>query len=79
MENAEKNCRQVVAELYAYLDGELQPPEGVAIEAHLLRCLPCHKRADFERDLKVFISSRCREASAPEDLLRRIRSALEDA
>jgi mycothiol system anti-sigma-R factor len=79
MENAEKNCRQVLAELYAFLDGELDPPEGVAIEVHLARCVPCHKRADFERDLKVFIATRCRSSGAPQELLIRIRAALDDA
>jgi mycothiol system anti-sigma-R factor len=79
MENTKAECRQVLARLYEYLDGELETEVYVEIQSHLARCLPCHERAEFERVLKVFVGSTCKEKKAPESLLRRIRNALDDA
>ena len=76
MANAETNCREVIASLWTYLDGEVGEVSYVQIEAHLHDCAPCLRRCDFEREVKTLIASRCREGKAPEELLARIRAAL---
>lgn len=78
MENSETDCREVLAQLFAYIDGELRRPTIAGIEAHLQRCIPCHLRADFERDFKLFVGNACRESPAPEELIHRIRARLDE-
>jgi mycothiol system anti-sigma-R factor len=78
MEDAQTNCGQVLAQLYLYIDGELERPTIAGIEAHLQRCVPCHLRTDFESHLKSFVGDSCRDEPAPVELLQRIRALLED-
>jgi mycothiol system anti-sigma-R factor len=78
MENAQTNCRQVLAQIYLYIDGELERPTIAGIEQHMQSCLPCHLRADWERDFKSYVGTSCREAQAPVELLQRIRALLEE-
>lgn len=77
MEDTQTDCQKVLAELEAYLDREVAGALCADIQAHLERCAPCLKRADFERHLKEIVASRCREGKAPDQVLQRIRAAIE--
>lgn len=77
MENAETDCRAVLAKLYEYLDGEIAGEVCSAIQAHLGVCVDCHHRMDFEREFKFVVRTRCSEGRAPEEVLARIRAAIE--
>jgi mycothiol system anti-sigma-R factor len=78
MENAETDCRAILAKLYLYLDGEIAGEGCATIEAHLRACVSCLRRCDFERDFLRLINERCREGRAPQYLLQRIRAAIEE-
>ena len=69
------DCRQVLRELEMYLDGEDAVDLHTAVERHLSDCPPCFDRAEFQRELRILIASKCRDA-APPGLLDRIQSHL---
>lgn len=64
-------CREVLAELDVFLDGECGGDLEEAIRRHLGECPPCVDRADFQRDLRALIASKCKDA-APSGLLDRV-------
>lgn len=78
MNGERDNCREVLATLYLYLDGEISGLSCVEIETHIERCVPCAKRLGFERELKTMLALRCR-GRAPAELLDRIRAMLESS
>ena len=54
------------AELYAFLDGELDDRVMLQVETHLRRCSPCLEAFDFEADLRRVIAAKCTEQVTPE-------------
>jgi mycothiol system anti-sigma-R factor len=70
-------CDDVLAQLYTFVDGELTVERRARIKAHLDDCLPCFEAFDFEAELRIVVSQRCRE-SVPEELRERIARALAD-
>lgn len=70
------DCIEAVHLLYHYLDGELTTERRVLIRQHLDDCPPCGQAFDFEAELRVVISQKCREEVPPE-LVARVRKALE--
>lgn len=69
-------CGEVLRELYTFVDGELTVERRARIEAHLDDCLPCFEAYDFEAELRIVISQRCRD-SVPNALRDRIAQALD--
>lgn len=74
---AEPECQDAVAELYAFLDGELSEGVMVQVEAHLRRCSPCLEAFDFEADLRRVIAAKCSE-QVPSELRDRFCGMLRD-
>ena len=69
------SCEEALAQLEAFLDGEL-PDTGVEdIREHLQACYPCTDRATFEEQLRGIVARDCVDA-APPSLIERIRSHL---
>ena len=71
------DCKESLEELYSFLDGELTEERRAHIQAHLEGCPPCFEAFDFEAELKIVVSSRCRE-HVPESLKDRIARAIAD-
>jgi mycothiol system anti-sigma-R factor len=71
------DCGDVLAELYTFVDGELTVERRAIIKAHLDECLPCFEAFDFEAELRIVVSQRCRE-KVPDELRARIARALTD-
>jgi mycothiol system anti-sigma-R factor len=69
------DCRQALARLQAYLDGECEATLEGAIQRHLHRCPPCLDRVDFERELRAVVARTCRD-HAPRHLVDRVIDAL---
>lgn len=69
-------CEEALAELYTYLDGELTDERRSLIRSHLDDCNPCFEAFDFEAELRIVISHRCRDA-VPDSLRDRIAGQLE--
>jgi anti-sigma factor (TIGR02949 family) len=66
-----EDCRDALHELGRYLDDECGADLEQTIRQHLGDCPPCLDRADFERELRAIVASRCKDA-APSGLLDRI-------
>lgn len=71
------DCDEVLRELYTFVDGELTIESRARIEHHLDDCLPCFEAYDFEAELRIVISQRCRD-SVPDQLRDRIARVLDD-
>jgi anti-sigma factor RsiW len=69
------DCRPILANISAYLDGELERTECDAIEAHCQRCSHC---AAIVRGLRETVGL-CRESAAaplPDAVRRRARDSV---
>jgi mycothiol system anti-sigma-R factor len=69
------DCANSLKELYAFLDGELTSDLRGHIQSHLDGCPPCYEAFDFEAELRIVISARCRD-QVPDDLRDRVADAL---
>ena len=68
-------CRQVLRELQLFLDGEGAEELQRTIERHLGGCSPCFDRAEFQREVRALIASKCTDC-APPGLLERVEARL---
>lgn len=75
---ADRNCQDALAELYRFIDGELDRSTRTEIERHLRDCSPCLEAFDFEVELHRVIADKCRDR-VPDELRARIARALADA
>jgi mycothiol system anti-sigma-R factor len=66
------DCRDVIDELYLYLDRELTPEETRHIEEHLNACSPCFELVRFESGVSKLIKRDCGSERAPERLKERL-------
>jgi mycothiol system anti-sigma-R factor len=71
-------CQDALHELYVFLDGELTAEKREHIRHHLDDCNPCLEHYDFEAELRIVISTKCKE-SVPQSLKDKILRALDDA
>jgi mycothiol system anti-sigma-R factor len=75
VDEPKSDCAESLKELYAFLDGELTTERRSHIRAHLEGCLPCYEAFDFEAELRIVVSTRCRE-EVPEALRSRVADAI---
>jgi mycothiol system anti-sigma-R factor len=68
-------CREALAQIWTYLDGELTPGARLQIGRHLEECPPCGDMFGFESELKKLIAQRCTD-EVPMALRTRIADAL---
>ena len=71
------DCSESIQELYTFLDGELTIERRRHIELHLDGCQDCYEAFDFEAELRIVISTRCRE-EVPDQLRARVADALRE-
>ena len=72
-----ENCDDALAQLEAYLDGELPHTRVEDIKQHLTACYPCTERASFEEQLRAIVRRGCADP-APPGLVDRIRQHLSE-
>ena len=72
-------CEQALRDIERFLDGEIAPPQDVKLGAHLHECSPCMERADFKRQMKDLIASRCGCDDVPASLRERVLNLLSEA
>lgn len=70
------SCQEVLQQLFAFLDRELDETTWTEVEHHLERCRGCFSRADFERALRARVRE-AGESAAPARLRARIRQLIE--
>lgn len=70
-----RECDEALANLYQYLDSELDTATSERIRAHLDDCPGCLPPYEFESRLKTVVKSRLDE-DVPEAFVARLRDAL---
>lgn len=70
------SCREVLQEVYLYLDLECTEPRRDRIRAHLDECSPCLREYGIEQEVKALVSRCCGSETAPEELRARLREKL---
>ncbi len=73
----EHNCLEAIENVYAYLDGELDPEEAKRFEHHLEHCRSCYSRREFELALSKRIQKSGKN-QAPETLKNRLRDLIKN-
>ena len=71
-------CQEALQELYTFLDGELTIEKREHIRVHLEDCNPCLEHYDFEAELKLVISAKCKE-QVPDSLKAQILRAISES
>jgi len=69
------DCSEALHELYTFLDGELTIERRTHISRHLDDCHGCLEAFDFEAELRIVVSQKCRD-EVPETLRLRVAEAL---
>ena len=79
MSEADKHeCQEALHELYTFLDGELTVEKREHIRVHLDDCNPCLEHYDFEAELRIVISAKCRE-QVPDSVRAQVLRAISES
>lgn len=70
------SCEEVLRQLLAYLDRDVDAHTAALIDRHLEACRGCFSRADFERKLKAHLQG-AGEKPAPGRLRARIKDIVD--
>ncbi len=72
----ETDCREVLAEVYLYLDLECSDVRRGKIRQHLDECSPCLREFGIEQEVKALVARCCGDETAPAELRERLRLKL---
>jgi mycothiol system anti-sigma-R factor len=64
----ERDCSDVLALVYAFLDGEVGDTDRAQIAHHLDECGPCLRQYGLEQAVKALVHRSCACTEAPETL-----------
>jgi anti-sigma factor (TIGR02949 family) len=70
------SCEEVLQQLLAYLDREIDAESAALIDRHLDACRGCFSRAEFERNLKARVRA-AGDKPAPGRLRARIKDIVD--
>jgi len=74
----ETDCRDVLAEVYLYLDLECSDERRDLIRTHLDECSPCLREYGIEQEVKALVARCCGDERAPTELRDRLRVRLSE-
>ncbi|MFC4106945.1 mycothiol system anti-sigma-R factor [Micromonospora zhanjiangensis] len=74
----ETDCREVLAEVYLYLDLECGDERRLLIREHLDECSPCLREYGIEKEVKALVARCCGNETAPAELRERLRLRLSE-
>jgi mycothiol system anti-sigma-R factor len=74
----ETDCREVLAEVYLYLDLECGDERRDLIRHHLDECSPCLHEYGIEHEVKMLVARCCGAEVAPVGLRERLRLRLRE-
>ncbi|MPZ28364.1 MAG: mycothiol system anti-sigma-R factor [Micromonosporaceae bacterium] len=72
----ETDCREVLEEVYLYLDLECTNDHRAVIARHLDECSPCLREYGIEQEVKQLVGRCCGAETAPAELRERLRRKL---
>jgi mycothiol system anti-sigma-R factor len=70
------DCRQILTEVYLYLDYECSDERRTSIRGHLDECNPCLREYGIEQEVKALVARCCGTDKAPVELRDRLRLKL---
>jgi mycothiol system anti-sigma-R factor len=73
----EVDCREVLEEVYLYLDGELAYEQRTVVREHLDDCSPCLRKYGLEQDVKALVARCCGGDAAPDHLRTKVLARLQ--
>jgi mycothiol system anti-sigma-R factor len=73
----ETDCREVLAEVFLFLDMECPEERRHLIERHLHECSPCLREYGIEQEVKMLVARYCGNETAPVELRERLRLRLD--
>ncbi|GLW62377.1 anti-sigma factor RsrA [Actinomadura rubrobrunea] len=73
----ETPCSEVLARVYAYLDGELDQQGCGEVKQHLDECGPCLREYGLEEAVKKLVGKSCGCEPVPADLRAKVMSRIE--
>ncbi|MBB5871778.1 mycothiol system anti-sigma-R factor [Allocatelliglobosispora scoriae] len=73
-----ENCRNVIDEVYLYLDLECADDRRDLIKQHLDECSPCLREYGIEQEVKALVGRCCGSEKAPDELKDRLRAKLSE-
>ena len=71
------SCADAVKQLWAYLDGEIEPAQRAAVEEHLAFCRRCCGELEFAEELRRFLAAGAAE-ELPDDVRARLDTTLSE-
>ncbi|MFY1633913.1 mycothiol system anti-sigma-R factor [Solwaraspora sp. WMMB335] len=74
----DQDCRQVLAEVYLYLDLECADERRRLIRHHLDECSRCLREYGIEQEVKALVARCCGKEIAPAELRDRLRARLSE-
>lgn len=70
------HCREVLEEVYLFLDGEIGAAQRNTIQRHLEDCSPCLARYGIEQEVKSLVARTCGHDDTPSHLRERVLTTL---
>ena len=67
----DKDCSEVLRDLFLFLDHEMEEASCAEIQQHLDECAPCLQKYELEQVVKSLVARSCSE-HAPEALRERV-------
>jgi len=74
----EVDCREILAEVYFYLDLECADDRRKTIRHHLDECVPCLREYGIEQEVKALVARCCGSETAPLHLRERLKVRLDE-
>ncbi|WP_100445789.1 mycothiol system anti-sigma-R factor [Glycomyces xiaoerkulensis] len=75
-EQPDLDCREVLEEVYLYIDGECSDVRRSVIRAHLDECSPCLAEYGIEEEVRTIVRRCCSQERAPDEVKDRLRAKL---
>jgi len=73
---SDKDCLEILEDVYLYLDGELAAESHTVIKKHLDECSPCLRKYGLENEVKALVARCCGNDHAPEELKAKVLARL---
>lgn len=70
------DCREVLEEVYLYLDEECSDRRRGVIRDHLEECTPCLSEYGIEQEVRTIVHRCCSQEKAPDEVKARLRQKL---
>ena len=74
----ETPCSEVLAELYSYLDKELDPRDRSKVAQQLDECGPCLREHDLEELVKKLVHNCCGHDAVPQQLRAKVLARIQE-